>query len=85
MKVGKRLKMNHLCKEDDTGEESNIGTASGDDPRQGARLSDSERKKIEAKPRDAFPKNEMLDDNMSIDPRTPAGTIRKMVNNQMKR
>ena len=41
MKFGKRLRMNHLCKENDTGEESNIGSAFRKDPRQGARLSDS--------------------------------------------
>ena len=76
MEVGKRLRMNHLCKENDTDKEGNIGAAFKGDPRQGARLSDSERKEIEAKPRDTFPKKEVLDDNMSNDPRTSAGTIR---------
>ena len=69
--------MNHLCKENDTGKEGNIGAAFKDDPRQGARLSDSKRKEIEAKPRDTSPKKGVLDDNMSNDPRTPADTIRK--------
>ena len=47
MKVGKRLRMNHLCKENDTGEEGNIEAAFKDNPRQGARLSDSEMKNPE--------------------------------------
>ena len=37
MKVGKRLRMNHLCKENDTGKKGNIGAALKDDPRQSAR------------------------------------------------
>ena len=77
MKVGKRLRMNHLCKEDDTGEESNIGAAFREYQGKGARLNDSEMKKIETKPRDAIPEKEALDDNMSNDLRTPAGRIRK--------
>ena len=65
MKFGKRLRVNHLCKENDTGKESNIGSVVKTEPRQGARLSDSEGKKIGTKPRDAIPEEEALDDNMS--------------------
>ena len=77
MKFGKRLRVNHLCKENDTGKESNIGSVVKTEPRQGARLSDSEGKKTGMKPRDAIPEEEALDDNMSNDLCTPAGRIRK--------
>ena len=77
MKLRKRLRVNHLCKEDDTGKESNILSVVKTEPRQGTRLSDSEGKKIGTKLRDAMPEKEALEDNMNNDLRTPAGRIRK--------
>ena len=56
MKIGKRMRMNHLCMENDTGEESNGGTAVGGGPSQDTRLSDSNRKKIETEPGEITPK-----------------------------
>ena len=68
MKVGKILRMNHLCKKNDINEECNIGATFKGDPRHSAKLSDSERKKIETKSRDPISKKEVLDDNMNNDP-----------------
>ena len=69
--------MNHLCMENNTGEESNGEAAVRGEPSQGARLSDSKRKEIGTEPGEVMPKKEALDDNMRNDLRTPAGRIEK--------
>ena len=42
MKSGKRLRMNHLCMEDNTSEEGSGGAATKGDPNQSAWLNDPE-------------------------------------------
>ena len=48
-----------------------------DDPRRGARLTDSERKETESGPTDTSPTKGVIDDNMSNDPQNPADSIGK--------
>ena len=77
MKFGKKLKVNHLCKENDMGKGSSIGSVVKTWPRQSTRSSGSEGKNTGMKHRNAIPEEETLDDDMSNDLRIPAGRFRR--------
>ena len=56
-------------------EDSESGTLCvSDDPRRGARLKDTDSKETESGPSETPPTEEVSSNNMSNDPRTPAGT-----------